>query len=32
MAAKPEIKVEEVVTRRIMISGKWIFVLREVKK
>ncbi len=32
MNAKPEIKVEEVVTRRITINGKWIFVVREVKK
>jgi hypothetical protein len=33
MAAKPEeIKVEEVITRRITINGKWTFVVREVKK
>ena len=33
MATKPEeITVEEVVTRRITINGKWTFVVREVKK
>ena len=33
MAAKrEEVKVEEVVTRRISINGKWIFVVRELKK
>lgn len=33
MVAKPEeIKVEEVITRRITINGKWTFVVREVKK
>jgi hypothetical protein len=33
MAAKPEeIKVEEVITRRITINGKWIFLVREAKK
>ena len=33
MAAKlEEIKVEEPVTRRITINGKWTFVVREVKK
>jgi hypothetical protein len=31
MAAKQETKVEEVVTRRITINGKWIFVVREKK-
>jgi len=31
-ATREEIKVEEVVTRRITISGKWTFVVREVKK
>jgi hypothetical protein len=33
MAAKPvDVKVEEVVTRRITINGKWTFVVRELKK
>jgi hypothetical protein len=33
MAAKPaEVKVEEMVTRRITINGKWTFVVRETKK
>jgi hypothetical protein len=33
MAAKPEeVKVEEVVTRRITVNGKWTFVVRELKK
>jgi hypothetical protein len=32
MAAKPEVKIEEVITRRITINGKWTFVVREVKK
>jgi hypothetical protein len=33
MSAKPtEIKVEEVVTRRITINGKWTSIVREMKK
>lgn len=33
MAAKrEEIRVEEVVTRRITINGKWTLIVREVKK
>ncbi len=32
MDPKPEIKIEEVITRRITINGKWTFVVREVKK
>jgi len=33
MAAKPEqVKVEEVITRRITINGKWTFIVRESKK
>jgi len=31
-AKKEQVKVEEIVIRSITISGKWIFVVREVKK